>query len=374
MAEDTQDSECFPDTQLLREEEEEEDSLQEFEVPTSCWGRLLSHGMKEPIDLCSEQVQIGRHPDRCDVVVTETDHVSACHCKLSLLRRDSASGHVVQIENQSQNKTFIQQSSRKFKKLSQGETYRLTSGEQVTLLYPLSKRFSTDLLKAVTWTFVNLSDAATAPPPSAPSEALSASAGTASSAGGISEDATGGAASESSTSLSSKVGERYDVLRSEEVGRGQYGVVYKAIERATGEACACKVVDIAKAMLAGSHVDTILSEVEVTKGVNHESIISTKDVFRDDEYVYIIQPLMLGGDLFDRIAKSYPSGYPEASARLLIRQLVGAVGYLHDRDIVHRDIKPENSKSRTRAALISVPPALLFFRVGRALPSRPHYS
>jgi len=45
-------------------------------------------------------------------------------------------------------------------------------------------------------------------------------------------------------------------------------------------------------------------------------------------------------DLFDAIQIN--EGFPEDKAVHIIRQLVDAIYYLHERNIVHRDIKPEN--------------------------------
>jgi len=49
---------------------------------------------------------------------------------------------------------------------------------------------------------------------------------------------------------------------------------------------------------------------------------------------------MKGGDLFDRLVKK--KVYPEDEARVVIRNIVKAVLYLHEQGLVHRDLKPEN--------------------------------
>ena len=50
--------------------------------------------------------------------------------------------------------------------------------------------------------------------------------------------------------------------------------------------------------------------------------------------------VMSGGELFDRIVqKSY---YNEKEARDLVKILLEAINYMHERNIVHRDLKPEN--------------------------------
>ncbi len=50
--------------------------------------------------------------------------------------------------------------------------------------------------------------------------------------------------------------------------------------------------------------------------------------------------LVVGGDLFDRIIQK--GKFSERNARHVMRQLLNAVKYLHERGIVHRDLKPEN--------------------------------
>lgn len=46
---------------------------------------------------------------------------------------------------------------------------------------------------------------------------------------------------------------------------------------------------------------------------------------------------MTGGELFDRIVEK--GSYTERDASHLIRQVLEAVDYMHDKGIVHRDLK-----------------------------------
>lgn len=49
---------------------------------------------------------------------------------------------------------------------------------------------------------------------------------------------------------------------------------------------------------------------------------------------------MSGGELFDRIIAR--GRYPEEAARAVVGQVLDALVFMHDRNVVHRDIKPEN--------------------------------
>ena len=44
-----------------------------------------------------------------------------------------------------------------------------------------------------------------------------------------------------------------------------------------------------------------------------------------------------GGELFDRIVEK--GSYTEKDASMLIRQILEAVDYMHERGVVHRDLK-----------------------------------
>ena len=81
-------------------------------------------------------------------------------------------------------------------------------------------------------------------------------------------------------------------------------------------------------------------ETSVLKQLDHPNIIKLYEMFEDDRKYYVVQELCKGGELYDEVIKI--GSFSEQKAAHIIKQILQAVAYCHDKGIVHRDIKPEN--------------------------------
>jgi calcium/calmodulin-dependent protein kinase I len=122
------------------------------------------------------------------------------------------------------------------------------------------------------------------------------------------------------------------------LGSGTYGVVKPCWSIETGEKFAAKI--ITKNRLSASERVNTEREIAILASLNHPHIIRFVDIYADFSTITIITELVRGGELFDRIIKR--EHYTEEDARVVLRQLIDAIAFLHERNIAHRDIKPEN--------------------------------
>ncbi|KEF60574.1 CAMK protein kinase [Exophiala aquamarina CBS 119918] len=164
------------------------------------------------------------------------------------------------------------------------------------------------------------------------------------------------------------------------LGAGAFGKVFMAIEQRTRVQVACKMVDIRKLIprrlnrfghpeqpvpakdsdsrvqmwklkdwinerKRGKSVEEKLKlyfrEIEILASINHPNIIGIEKVFITNNTLYMMQNLVTAGDLFSYI-ESKNGMLLEVEAAGIIRQILVAVSFLHERNIVHRDIKPDN--------------------------------
>ncbi len=130
---------------------------------------------------------------------------------------------------------------------------------------------------------------------------------------------------------------RYKIL--EKLGEGAFSKVYKGVNIETGENVAVKVIQ--KCQLDEKQRASVLKEVALMRKLDHPNIVKFLDFIENDQFYYIVQELLEGGELFNQIVKY--TYFSEDLARHVIIQVAEALLYLHESaGIVHRDLKPEN--------------------------------
>ena len=142
----------------------------------------------------------------------------------------------------------------------------------------------------------------------------------------------------------------YRVNLRRKLGDGAFSQVFLGVHEATGEEVAIKKISrsggagYASAAERAKQAKVLDNEVKIMRKimeeVKHPNLILMRDVFGDDQYLYLVLEVLRGGELFDRIVGR--GHYTEEDASQLTRRLIEAIKALHDGGIIHRDMKPEN--------------------------------
>jgi eukaryotic-like serine/threonine-protein kinase len=130
---------------------------------------------------------------------------------------------------------------------------------------------------------------------------------------------------------------QYRVL--DELGRGGFGRVYKAVHTVMDRTVAIKV--LSPELLENERVrGWFRREVLTTTKLYHPNIVMALDANEVDDLLFLVMEFVDGCDLDSLVRRRGP--LPLGLARDVMRQATEALHYAHGQGMVHRDIKPAN--------------------------------
>jgi len=89
-------------------------------------------------------------------------------------------------------------------------------------------------------------------------------------------------------------------------------------------------------------VKGVVQERAVLSQLQHTFITKLVNTYQDRGQIYMLMPLVQGGELFSLIHPEDTDGIPESNAKFYAAGILEGLSYMHRRHILYRDLKPEN--------------------------------
>ncbi|KAL6741012.1 hypothetical protein Aduo_014310 [Ancylostoma duodenale] len=131
----------------------------------------------------------------------------------------------------------------------------------------------------------------------------------------------------------------YQLFAEEVLGSGQFGIVYGGIHRKSGKHVAVKLID--KLKFPQNKEDLLRAEVHILQKVHHPGVVDFQQMLETPDRIFVVME-KLKGDMLEMILSSEKGRLSERITQFLVAQILVALRYLHNQNIVHCDLKPEN--------------------------------
>lgn len=123
------------------------------------------------------------------------------------------------------------------------------------------------------------------------------------------------------------------------IGKGSFGKVFLVTKKDSGVLYAMKV--LRKEMIERrNQIMHTQAERSILEEVQCPFIVQLHYAFQTPDKLYMVMDYMNGGELFFHLRRS--GRFTEDRTRFYAAEILLALEYLHERDIIYRDLKPEN--------------------------------
>lgn len=125
----------------------------------------------------------------------------------------------------------------------------------------------------------------------------------------------------------------------EKLGSGTFATVRRIVNKKDqSDEKALKITSLRN--LKEEEIEALKNEVTILQIVDHPNVVKLYQQHITEDKIYMVQDLLSGGELFDRIIEQ--TFFSEKEAARVVTQITDALQYLHKMNVVHRDLKPEN--------------------------------
>uniref|UniRef100_H3C6Q4 non-specific serine/threonine protein kinase n=1 Tax=Tetraodon nigroviridis TaxID=99883 RepID=H3C6Q4_TETNG len=122
-----------------------------------------------------------------------------------------------------------------------------------------------------------------------------------------------------------------------ELGDGAFGKVFKAQNKQTGILAAAKVIKTK----TEEELEDYMVEIDILASCDHQNIVKLFDAFYYESRLWILIEFCAGGAV-DDIMLELDRPLTEPQIRVVCKQTLQALIYLHENHIIHRDLKAGN--------------------------------
>ena len=123
------------------------------------------------------------------------------------------------------------------------------------------------------------------------------------------------------------------------IGTGSFGRVHLVRSKHNQRCYAIKVLR-KQHVVKMKQVEHANNEHLVLSLVRHPFLVNLWGTFQDHTFLYLVMDFVPGGELFSLLRQS--RRFPHQVAKFYISEVILAIDFLHQHNIVYRDLKPEN--------------------------------